>query len=359
MRLRLRGKTDVGLIREVNEDSFGIVEDKHLAIVCDGMGGHAGGEVASKNAVDTISRLHSGFAYPAEADPAFDVPGEFSIEGGFLASTIRIANSRIFRKARAQSSLSGMGTTVVAALCHHDCISICHVGDSRAYRIKDNVLLRLTEDHSWVNELILAGQLSRDQARDFPNRNVITRALGVRETVKVDLREEKTSAGDLYLLCSDGLVGCMKDEEILDVVTAGGDDLNAIVDGLIEGAKSGGGDDNITVVLMQLLEVGSPLDRAAGPVSITFPEETESELTAQVVVSDVLDETENEPQTEPAPSNDHEKTQRTDTTDDTREISFWRLSVSLIILLITIVYVAYAFDIAGTKDFIASWLGLG
>lgn len=359
MRMRLKGKTDVGLLREVNEDSFGILEDKHLAIVCDGMGGHVAGEVASKSAVDTISRLYRGFAYPAEAEAAFDVPGEFSREGAFLASTIRIANSRIYRKAQAQSSLSGMGTTVVAASCHHDCISICHVGDSRVYRIKDDVLQQLTEDHSWVNELILAGQLSRDQARDFPNRNVITRALGVRETVKVDLREESASAGDLYLLCSDGLVGCMKDEDILDSVTAGGEDLDAIIDKLIEGANSGGGDDNITVVLMKLLETDSPLERAASPVSITFPEETNSELAAQVVVSDLLDETEHEPQTEPEPPGIQEKTERIDTLDDRREINFLRVSVSLIILLIAIVYVAYAFDIAGAKDFIANWLGLG
>ena len=354
MKIRLTGKTDVGLQRELNEDSFGIVEALNLVVVCDGMGGHAAGEIASKSAVDTVIRLHTNSRPPSGTETAFDLPGDFSSEGKFLASTVRIANTRIHKNAQSKAGLSGMGTTVVAAIFHHDRISICHVGDSRAYRVKNGVLQQLTEDHSWVNELIAAGQLSRDEAREFPNRNVITRALGVREKVKVDLREEKANSGDIYLLCSDGLVTCLPDEDILEIVTAGGDDLDKIADDLIAGANSGGGDDNTTCALMQVLETGEPSDDDSGFVAFTFPEESDSELQAQQVVGDFLDEIDVE--TQPVPGDD-------EITDEfeaqqPKSRTFLRL-LTIITAILAIVCLAYAFDIGGAKEVISDWLGLG
>jgi protein phosphatase len=353
MKIRLTGKTDVGLQRELNEDNFGIIEALNLAVVCDGMGGHAAGEIASKSAVDTIIRLHTDSRPPSGTETAFDLPGDFSSEGKFLTSTVRIANTRIHKNAQSKVGLSGMGTTVVAAIFHHDRISICHVGDSRAYRVKNGVLQQLTEDHSWVNELIAAGQLSRDEAREFPNRNVITRALGVREKVKVDLREEKVNQGDIFLLCSDGLVGCLPDEDILEIVTAGGDDLDKIADDLIAGANSGGGDDNITCALMQVLETGEPSDDDSGFVAFTFPEESDSELQAQQIAGGFLDDTFVE--TQPVPEND-------DITDEfeaaqPKSRPFLR-SLAIILVIIAIIYIAYAFDIGGAKEIISDWLGL-
>jgi serine/threonine protein phosphatase PrpC len=354
MKIRLTGKTDVGLQRELNEDSFGIVEALSLVVVCDGMGGHAAGEIASRSAVDTIIRLHTGSGPPSGTETAFELPGDFSPEGKFLASSVRVANTRIYKNAQSKVDLSGMGTTIVAAILHHDRISICHVGDSRAYRVKNGVLQQLTEDHSWVNELIAAGQLSRDEAREFPNRNVITRALGVREKVKVDLREEKVYSGDIFLLCSDGLVSCLPDEDILEIVTAGGDDLDKIAGDLIAGANSGGGDDNITCVLMQVAEPGEPSDDDSGFVAFTFPEESDSELQAQQVVGDFLEAT--YVAARPIPGDD-------DITDEfeaeqPKSRPFLRL-FAIILVIIAIIYLAYAFDIGGATEVISDWLGLG
>ncbi len=356
MGIRVNGKTDVGLRRELNEDSFGILREHRLAVVCDGMGGHAAGEIASRSAVDTVIRLHKTPEYPPEAETAFDLPGDFSSEGRFLASTIRIANSRIHETARARPELSGMGTTVVAAILHNDRISICHVGDSRAYRIKNGVLQQLTQDHSWVNELITAGQLSRDEARDFPNRNVITRALGVRDKVKVDLREDKVSQGDIFLLCTDGLVSCLPDEDILEIVTAGGNDLERTVDDLIAAANSAGGEDNITCVLLQVTDFDEPESDEPSIVAFTFPEESDSELRAQKIVSDMLGETPEEPDTAADRENDRPSdSEQTVRPSGARLFSYVFVAV---LALTAIVYSAYAFNLAGAKGVISGWLGL-
>ncbi len=354
MEIRLRGRTDVGLQRELNEDHFGIVEDERLVVVCDGMGGHAAGEIASQNAVDTIIRLHKNREYPSEAQTAFDLPGDFSPEAKFLASTVRVANSRIYKNAQSAEELSGMGTTVVAAILHHDRISICHVGDSRAYRIKNHVLQQLTEDHSWVNELVTAGQISRAEARDFPNRNVITRALGVRERVKVDLREESVSVGDLFLLCTDGLVACLSDEDILEIVTAGGDDLQKIVDDLISGANSGGGDDNITCVVVKVLKTGESNHDDPAFLSFTFPEESDSEVRAQRIIGDVLDKDGVESQS----PDDTETALPPDPVDPKSKSRVFFYAFAAFLVTMAVVCGAYAFDIAGAKGLFSGWLGL-
>jgi len=289
MNITIIGRTDVGQQRKLNEDSFGILDSKLLAVVCDGMGGHAAGEVASATAVDTILNLHRDPELPSCSEQAYNLETDFTREGQDLAVAIRVANSRIYGKASADSNLTGMGTTVVAAVLHDGIVSICHVGDSRAYRIRSGVLKQITSDHSWVGELIEAGQMTKEEARDFPNRNVITRALGVRERVRVDIFEDRLYEGEIFLLCSDGLVECVTDEKILSIITRSGSDLAVAADNLIAAANDGGGHDNITCALIRVNGLdGDETDLS--PRTFTFPDETDSELEADRAICEYLDQ---------------------------------------------------------------------
>ena len=355
IRVQMAGKTDLGLHRQINEDSFGIVGGKNLAIVCDGMGGHAAGEVASQCAVETLARLHHDFRIPAEASDAFEISPDFSEESRFLVTSVRIANTRIHRLSSQDSSVAGMGTTIVVARVHGSRISICHVGDSRAYRIREGVLNQLTQDHSLVGELVATNQLTPEEAEAHPNRNVITRALGVRERVKVDLREENVIPGDVFLLCTDGLTGCVPDTEILRVVTDTGDDLEAIGDGLIAAANAGGGDDNITCALIAIKgdDPGNLEDRKLETIS--FPEETDGEYQAQLVVGDILDEQAGD-QGDSNQVDSDDDTQKVDTTESKGHSGSFVLT-SLVVIVIIILF-AYALDIGGAREVISGMLGL-
>ena len=253
------GLSDVGLRRKSNEDSFAISDDQTLLIVADGMGGHAAGEVASRLAVESIERHISG------SDPRKEptVPASFRSPSGDEAglppparrvlNAIRLANQEIVRSVRKDSSMRGMGTTVVIALIHGSRAFIGSVGDSRAYLVRDGTLRQLTSDHTLVNEQVRAGALSTQEARRHPARNILTRAVGSQEDVEPDLVEQDLRPGDMLLLCSDGLTTMVEDADILKTVLAHADDPQTACRALIDLANERGGDDNVTVVLARLL----------------------------------------------------------------------------------------------------------
>jgi serine/threonine protein phosphatase PrpC len=237
--------TDTGRQREANEDSY--LSRSPLFAVADGMGGAQAGEVASRMAVEAFER----------ADASGDSPEEL------LRATAHLANRQIFEHAQGDSSRSGMGTTLTAALVRGDEISFGHVGDSRAYVFREGRLKQITNDHSLVEELRRQGKLTRDQAAEHPQRSVITRALGPEPAVEVDTMTFRAKPGDLFLLCSDGLTTMLNDEEIAALLGREGD-LERTARRLIRAANDRGGRDNITVVLFRL-EGAEDAGAAAGP----------------------------------------------------------------------------------------------
>ena len=207
MRLRACGLSDLGRSRAHNEDHFEIVDDGRLCVVADGMGGHGHGDLASRVAVQAILEHLAGA--PAAAGKA--EPAERS---RLLEGALDKAHQRLLERVAANEELVGMGTTMVVMLVDNGAAVVAHVGDSRAYRLRQGVLEQLTEDHSWVNEQVRAGFLSADQARSHPLKNVVTRALGGDSGIQVDVETIDVQPEDLYLLCSDGLTAMLRDEEI-------------------------------------------------------------------------------------------------------------------------------------------------
>lgn len=279
LKLKVVGKTDKGLARPANEDFLHVDNESRVFAVCDGMGGHQAGEVASMTAADTLLQV---FAYHHEgilSDPLLKLERNFPATGDLLIKGVRIANRAINSKAYAQKTLAGMGTTIVAVAFESDLMSVAHVGDSRAYKLGPDSLLPLTVDHSWVTEVQLAKGISRDEAAAFVGKNVITRALGVRENVEVDYRLLRINVGDIFILCSDGLCGYVEDEEIFKVADSCRHDLTRIVDGLIQLAYGQGGPDNVTIIAIEVLDIaGSQLPEIE---PFTIPFESESAQTAE------------------------------------------------------------------------------
>ncbi len=250
MNLKAVGLTHVGRQRQHNEDSFLVADDAKLFLVADGMGGHAAGEIASRIAVDSISEF---ILHTREDDGtwphAYDE--HFRRTTNRLMAALRQANTRVLEAMRKDARLRGMGTTVVACMADDDTISVAHVGDSRAYLIRDGGISRLTNDHSWVFEQVQAGMLTEAEAEKHPLRNVITRALGGALSVTPDAAEVESRAGDVYLLCSDGLTGMVPEEEILRLVSEGSNDLEKACQTLIDTANEKGGLDNVTAILVK------------------------------------------------------------------------------------------------------------
>ena len=251
MRVRFAGDSNVGMKRAHNEDSFYLPESERLAIVADGMGGHASGEVASRMAVETIV----GFFKATQDDQQLTWP--FKMDHGHrydvnrMVTAIKLANLKIHEQAQKDPRCHGMGTTVVSTLFLDRALIVGHVGDSRLYRRRDGVIKQLTEDHSLLNDYIKMKNLSPDEIAAFPHKNVIVRALGMKDTVQVDVHVDKPALGDLYVICSDGLTGMVKDEEIEAIATSD-DDLDVICEKLITTANKNGGLDNITVVAVRV-----------------------------------------------------------------------------------------------------------
>jgi PPM family protein phosphatase len=228
------GSTDAGRKRRRNEDAF--VHDPPLFAVADGMGGAHAGEVASRLAAAAFREFHEA----DELDPEERV-----------AAIIQEANRRIYDRAKSDAQASGMGTTITAALVAKDGVAVGHVGDSRAYRLRDGQLEQLTEDHSLVADLVRSGRLTPDEADSHPQRSVITRALGTDTRVDVDTFTADARAGDVFLLCSDGLTTMVGDEEITGTV-ARASSLEQATKALVRAANKAGGEDNVTVVLFRL-----------------------------------------------------------------------------------------------------------
>jgi protein phosphatase len=246
------GATDVGMKRRLNEDVFVLDHDSGMYLVADGMGGHAAGEVASRVATDEILRAFKDG--PSEADETWPEhwDTDLSATANLIVDSIVAGHHRVTMAMNKDADLKGMGTTVVVA-AHQPGdgkLVVCHVGDSRAYRYRDGVLMLLTSDHSWVHEQVEAGFLTEEAARTHPLKNVVTQALGGNSEPKVDVLEDAIQDGDVYLLCSDGLNSMLTDDEIAAVLETGGN-LDETCKRLIVEANERGGNDNISVVLLR------------------------------------------------------------------------------------------------------------
>ncbi len=249
MTLRWAARTDLGMRRNHNEDGYGILEEDALVLVADGMGGHAAGEIASSLALSEIAGFYHAACKTPELDWPFKREDNLSLVENRLLCGVGLANLRIF-EASADKGRKGMGTTLVCAAIVGESITIAHVGDSRAYRVRDGEIIRLTRDHSLLEQFKeINPTMTREEENNFPHKNVITRALGLNDVVEVDVRTHEIKPNDRYLLCTDGLSGHLDDEELLEVVKDGGD-LTAVVLELVERANAAGGADNITVVLV-------------------------------------------------------------------------------------------------------------
>ncbi len=256
MRIETGVRTDVGRVRKGNEDSY--LMDEPLFGIADGMGGHAAGEVASSTAVEALS---SGAARVNPEDPES------------LVALIKEANRAIFEKATKDDSLHGMGTTCTLVLIDASKVHLAHVGDSRAYLLRDDDLSRLSEDHTLVGRMVREGQLTEEEAAKHPQRSMITRSLGIDPDVRVDLRSFDVRDGDRIMLCSDGLTS-MVDEDTIKRVLQQKKGLQAAADELVDLANEAGGEDNITVVVLDLsaaADAPPPPPRSASPVELGPP----------------------------------------------------------------------------------------
>lgn len=274
MNVHFHGKTDVGKKRECNEDSFAIDDRAALTVVCDGMGGHSAGDVASQMAVETMLGVFGEINTDGVNRICEDIQKPLPIVAKRLIASIRLANRSIYNLAIRDKSVAGMGSTIVAAHFYNDHLVVGHVGDSRLYLFRKNQLKQITTDHSWVNELLQDKEISEEEAKDFNKKNVITRALGIKYAVKIDLQIFPVEAGDLFLLCSDGLTGVLSDKQIQKIVQDRGSDLGMLSGELIAAANKGGGPDNITVALAAVESVNGE-DKKQITSSITTPEESE------------------------------------------------------------------------------------
>ena len=258
MSIRKGGETNVGRKRNHNEDNFLIVHDQSLYIVADGMGGHAAGEVASKMAVETVSQFFKDTAEDDEITWPFKMDRQKKYEENRLVTAIKYANLRIYEEALANAKKKGMGTTIVAVNFANDGVYIAHVGDSRIYRFREGELKQMTEDHSLLNDYIKMKILTDEEIKNFPHKNVIVRALGMKDNVQVDVSFEYPNDGDIYLLCSDGLSGEVPDEQMQSILAKNyrgtSTDLDSTVHQLIEQACNNGGKDNVTCVLVQYVK---------------------------------------------------------------------------------------------------------
>ncbi len=237
MILRSAARTDIGLQRRANEDCYAFAAELGLFLVADGMGGHQAGQVASRLAAEAaVGALRA-------------MDGSRAILTEQLRCAVSAANREIYVAAQTKPELSGMGTTLVSLLAQGGRVALAHVGDSRAYLIRAGGIRQLTDDHSVVGELVRRCEISRTEARAHPHRHVLTRALGVRREVSPDLAELTATPGDTFVLCSDGLTGLVRDDEIADLAT--GADLDEACRELVDLANSRGGEDNITLVIVR------------------------------------------------------------------------------------------------------------
>jgi protein phosphatase len=258
--MSLKGKfvhvevTDVGKVRDHNEDALGTAPDIGLWVLADGMGGYNAGEVASGIAVKTVTDMVTQACKRPEKRNAIE-PGT-----GYMRQTIALrdavyrANKVIHQTAQSQPQCEGMGTTLVASLFYDDKVSIAHVGDSRMYRLRGNRFEQITMDHSLLQELVDRGFYSQEEAQRSTNRNYVTRALGVESNVEVEVQEVEVQKGDYFLMCSDGLPDMVEDEDIHLTISTFNNDVRTIGEQLIKLTNDNGGRDNVSIILVRVAD---------------------------------------------------------------------------------------------------------
>ena len=247
-RVRFSGATNIGRKREHNEDSIFLPTDDRLAIVCDGMGGHASGDIASQLAVDTIVEHFKDTSAQQVLTWPYKVDRDLRTHINRMTTGIMLANLEIWERSQREARFKGMGTTCVTMYFLDDTVIIGHVGDSRCYRLRGSEIVQLTEDHSLINDYIKMKRVTADEAESWPHKNVIVRALGMKDSVQVDILTESPKVGDCYLICSDGLTGMISDDQIAHIMGSERD-LDRAAERLIDAANDEGGVDNISAVL--------------------------------------------------------------------------------------------------------------
>jgi serine/threonine protein phosphatase PrpC len=252
--LEAYGQTDVGRRRKLNEDNFLVAPEPGLYAVCDGMGGHNAGEVASKMAIETLQAFIEKSHKEKEITWPYGLDVNLSFDGNRLKTAIKLANKKVFRAADNREDYTGMGTTVVAGLVSDNTLTVGSAGDSRCYLLRNGQLSQLTRDDSWVSAALGEGILNSDEIERHPLRNVITKAVGAKDSIELDVVEQKLSPGDVALICSDGLHAMLSDQEIQRTLTPFPESLEEAAGKLIDAANEAGGKDNVSVVLLRYTE---------------------------------------------------------------------------------------------------------
>lgn len=271
MKITSTGRTHVGMKRSHNEDCLKIYRDENLMVVADGMGGHSSGEVASELSAETLLAFYRSSALDQEMTWPYKYNYTQSYQENRLRVGIELSNYKVYSSMAQDYNLKGMGTTMVAVAFYEDSCSIGHVGDSRVYRWRDGKLQQMTEDHSLLNDYIKMRPegMTPEEIEAFPHKNIIVRALGMKESVQVDVSTEKLRVGDLYLLCSDGLSGMITDADMNQIISEAIKkkmSLDLICERLIQEANKNGGTDNITV-LLALVEDQQTSDQLAEDIA--------------------------------------------------------------------------------------------
>ena len=247
-KIEITGQTDIGSVRAHNEDTIGSNTDIGLVVLADGMGGHRGGEVASAITVSTVlEKLGDRLKTIKSAEP--QEHSQYSQESIAVLDVIYEANTNVFNASSENSQYRGMGTTVVVLLFYDNRFTVAHVGDSRLYRLRDGELEQITRDHSLMQELIDRGFYTPEQARKSLNKNLVTRAVGIEETVEIDVLEDVAHPDDIYLLCSDGVTDMIDDDVIKKIIIDNSDNLDQTAAELIRVSNEAGGKDNISAML--------------------------------------------------------------------------------------------------------------
>lgn len=250
MRIEYGACTHVGMKRDHNEDSYLVLPEQGVFAVCDGMGGHASGEVASKLACDEVKQFFEMTAADPEATWPFKLDKTSTYDENRITVAVRLANLAVIERSATDPKCRGMGTTFVGMYFTDDNKALsAHAGDSRVYLFRKNELTRITIDHSLVEEYIRMGRLTEEEAKNFPQKNIILRALGQQKSLEVEVNSYTPQDGDVYLVCSDGLCGMIEDDRMAEILRARGDDLDACAKAMIDAANAAGGLDNITCVL--------------------------------------------------------------------------------------------------------------
>ncbi|MCP5465023.1 MAG: Stp1/IreP family PP2C-type Ser/Thr phosphatase [Deltaproteobacteria bacterium] len=252
MKIESYGLTDVGKKRSRNEDSFLVSPELNLYVVADGMGGHSGGEYASRLAVATMEEVIQSMNLDPDATVISGVNSEGTEYGDRLKHAIDVAGQKIYDQALYEPELKGMGTTITAMVIDEGGKAfVANVGDSRVYLVRSNNIEQITDDHSLVSEQMRAGLIRESDAKKHKLKNIITRSVGYQEEVEIDLHKIDYKTGDVFVLCSDGLTNMVDDTKILEI--ASGNDPEQACRTLIDQANQNGGDDNVTVVICKVL----------------------------------------------------------------------------------------------------------